>query len=98
MAEERTFSDMSGTQWRVREEPASGTRDGEEAPQEPVAYAAHPAALWFTSSGGEQRVLIPVPSNWRTAFADTLAFYCDQARAVDRGISQARQVDNEEHD
>ena len=85
MPEERTFSDMSGAQWRVHEEPASGTHGREAAHGEQGPYAEPPVELWFTSSQGEQRVLIPVPADWRTAFADTLAYYCDQARPVERG-------------
>ena len=85
MPEERTFSDMSGAQWRVHEESASGTHGPEDAQGDQALYAEAPVELWFTSSRGEQRVLIPVPADWRTAFADTLAYYCDQARPVERG-------------
>ncbi len=86
MPEERTFSDMSGAEWRVHEQSASGTHGREAAHRDEALNAEPPVELWFTSSRGEQRVLIPVPADWRTAFADTLAYYCDQARPVGRGV------------
>ncbi len=85
MPEERTFSDMSGAEWRVHEVSPSGTHGREAAQRDQAQYAEPPVELWFTSVRGEQRVLTPVPADWRTAFADTLAYYCDQARPVERG-------------
>ena len=85
MPEERTFSDMAGVQWRVHEGPASGTHGQESAQRDETLHGEPSVELRFTSSRGEQRVLIPAPADWRTAFADTLAYYCDQARPVERG-------------
>ncbi len=84
MADERIFTDMAGVEWRVHAAPPGGAQESEDARGNSVPHAEQPAELWFTSSRGEQRVLAPVPPDWRTAFADTLAFFCDQARVVER--------------
>ena len=83
--EERTFTTPSGKRWRAFQPPRPGG-DGRTKPDRMSAMSTqHKAELWFRSAGGERRVLLVFPLDWRALPEAALVRLWKRASVIDQG-------------
>ena len=83
--DERTFTAPSGERWRAFQPRRPGD-EGRTKPDRITAVAAqHKAELWFRSAGGERRVLLEFPRDWRALSEEALVRLWERASVIDQG-------------
>ena len=89
MSEERRFRDASGERWRAYQPPtprAQGIEQGIEPPSGTGRLGPErKGELWFKSAGGERRVLLVFPRDWRTLPKEALVRLWEQASIIKHG-------------
>ena len=85
MSEERRFRDASGERWRAYQPPTPGAQ-GIGHPDGPAELGPErKGELWFKSAGGERRVLLEFPRDWRTLPEEALVRLWEQASIIKHG-------------
>ena len=83
--EERTFTAPSGERWRAFQ-PLRPGDEGRTKPDRISALSAlRKAELWFRSVGGERRVLLEFPHDWRALSEEALVRLWERASVIDQG-------------